>query len=40
MSVIRLEHADLVFRVWRERRIKDVLIAGSKKFSDFINHIH
>jgi len=35
MSLIQLEDVDLVFRVWREKRIKDVLIPGSHRFDDF-----
>lgn len=35
MSVIQFEDVDLVFRVWREKRIKDILIPGSQKFNDF-----
>lgn len=35
MSIIKLEDVDLIFRVWRDRRLKDILIPGSKKFNDF-----
>lgn len=35
MSIIKLEDVNLVFKVWREKRIKDILIPGSKKFNDF-----
>jgi len=35
MSLIQLENVDLVFQVWREKRIKDILIPGSRKFNDF-----
>ena len=35
MSLISLEHVDLVFKVWREKRIKDILIPGSRKFNTF-----
>ncbi len=35
MSLIQLEDVDLVFQVWREKRIKDILIPGSQKFNDF-----
>lgn len=35
MSIIKLEDVDLVFKVWREKRIKDILVPGSKKFNDF-----
>ena len=35
MSLIQLEHVDLVFKVRRERRIKDIIIPGSKRFNGF-----
>jgi len=35
MSVIQLENVNLIFKVWREKRIKDILIPGSKRFNDF-----
>lgn len=35
MSIIKLENVNLLFKVWREKRIKDILIPGSKKFNDF-----
>jgi len=35
MSIIQLEDIDLIFRVQREKRIKDILIPGSRKFNDF-----
>lgn len=35
MSVVKLENVDLLFQVWREKRIKDILIPGSKKFNSF-----
>lgn len=35
MSIIKLEDVNLMFKVWREKRIKDILIPGSKKFNDF-----
>lgn len=35
MSIIQLENVDLVFQVHREKRIKDILIPGSRKFNDF-----
>lgn len=35
MSNISLNHVDLIFKVWREKRIKDILIPGSKKFNTF-----
>jgi len=30
-----LENINLIFKVWREKRIKDILIPGSKFFNDF-----
>lgn len=35
MSSIEIKNADLVFNVWHQKRIKDVLIPGSNKFSDY-----
>ena len=35
MSIIQLEHVNLKFHVWRERRIKDLFVPGSNKFNDF-----
>jgi len=35
MSIIKLEDVDLIFKIWREKRIKDIFIPGSKKFNDF-----
>lgn len=35
MSIIQLKDIELVFHVWREKRIKDILIPGSLKFNDF-----
>ena len=35
MSKIQLQDVNLNFQVWRERRIKDILIPGSRKFNDF-----
>ncbi len=37
MSIIKLEDLDLVFRVWRERRLKDIIVPGSNKFNKFQN---
>ena len=37
MSLIQLENVNLKFKVWRENRIKDILIPGSAKFNDFQN---
>ena len=30
-----MEEVNLIFRIWREKRIKDILIPGSNKFNDF-----
>ena len=35
MSIICLENVNLIFKVWREKRIKDILIPGSIRFNDF-----
>lgn len=35
MSIIQLDNINLIFQVWREKRIKDILISGSRKFNDF-----
>lgn len=35
MSKIELDHVNLTFHVWREKRIKDILIPGSQKFNRF-----
>lgn len=35
MSLIQLENVNLIYKVWREKRIKDILIPGSKKFNTF-----
>lgn len=35
MSIIKLENVDLVYKIWREKRIKDIIIPGSKRFNDF-----
>ena len=37
MSIIKLEDTDLVFKVWRERRLKDIIVPGSNKFNKFQN---
>lgn len=37
MSIIQLHDVNLVFQVRREKRIKDILIPGSRKFNDFQN---
>lgn len=35
MSFIQLENVNLIFKVQRERRIKDIIIPGSNRFSKF-----
>lgn len=35
MSEIKLDHVDLVFKVWRDKRIKDILIRGSRRFNTY-----
>lgn len=35
MSLIQLENVNLIFKVWREKRIKDILVSGSKRFNHF-----
>lgn len=35
MSIIQLENVNLIFKVWKEKRIKDILIPGSNKFNEF-----
>lgn len=35
MSIIQLENVNLIFKVWREKRIKDILVPGSKRFNHF-----
>lgn len=30
-----MENVNLIFKVWREKRIKDILIPGDKRFNDF-----
>ena len=37
MSFIKMEDTDLVFKVWRERRLKDIIVSGSNKFNKFQN---
>lgn len=37
MSFIYLENVHLIFSVWKEKKIKDIIIPGSKKFDDFRN---
>lgn len=35
MSIIQLQDVNLIFKVWKEKRIKDIIIPGSNKFNDF-----
>ncbi len=35
MSSIILDHVDLTFKIWREKRIKDILVPGSRRFNEF-----
>lgn len=35
MSEIILDQVNLVFKVWREKKIKDILIPGSRKFNTY-----
>lgn len=35
MSIISLKDVNLIFKIQREKKLKDILIPGSKKFSDF-----
>ena len=35
MSLVQLENVNLIFKVHRERRIKDIIIPGSNRFSKF-----
>lgn len=35
MSFIELKHVNLVFKIWREKKIKDILIPGSGRFNAF-----
>ena len=37
MSIIELRDVDLIFKVQKEKRIKDILIPGSKRFNDYNN---
>lgn len=37
MSYIYLEDVNLTFKIWREKKIKDILIPGSNRFNDFNN---
>ena len=42
MSIIQLEDVDLVFKIQRERRIKDIIIPGSNRFNSLEggNEVH
>lgn len=35
MSIISLKDVNLIFKIQRQKKIKDILISGSKKFNDF-----
>lgn len=35
MSYINIENLDLIFKIKREKKIKDIVVPGSKKFNDF-----
>lgn len=35
MSSVNLEEVNLIFNVWKEKRIKDIIVPGSRKFNDF-----
>lgn len=35
MSIISLKEVNLIFKIKREKKIKDILIPGSKKFNEF-----
>lgn len=35
MSIVYLNNLHLVFNIWREKKIKDIMIPGSRKFNDF-----
>lgn len=35
MSSIVLKNANLIFEVWKEKKIKDIIMPGSNKFSDY-----
>lgn len=37
MSSIVLKDANLIFNVWKEKKIKDIIMPGSNKFSDYKN---
>ncbi len=37
MSIIKFDNVELYFRIWREKRIKDIIIRGSKHFSSYDN---
>ena len=30
-----MEHVNLIYKIWRERKIKDILIPGSRKFNSY-----
>lgn len=35
MSIVKMEDVNLIFKIWREKRIKDIFIKGSNKFNEF-----
>lgn len=35
MSIIKMEDTDLVFKVWHERRLKDIIVPGSNQFNRY-----
>lgn len=35
MSIVRMEDVELVFKIWREKRLKDIFVKGSNKFNEF-----
>lgn len=37
MSIIQLKNVNMIFKVRKEKKIKDILIPGSKKFNEFEN---
>lgn len=37
MSFVYLKDTHLIFNVWKEKKIKDIIIPGSKKFNDYNN---
>jgi len=35
MSIIKLENINLIFKTYKQKRIKDIIIPGSNRFNDF-----